>query len=93
MQNAAIRLLGLNTSEIKQQAADMMWAISTGFGAHTPQQWLQLSEAMVKPLPEGGFTLHYDPAIAVPTCGTRSRKWRSERSLSARRLAAKWRRR
>jgi pimeloyl-ACP methyl ester carboxylesterase len=21
---------------------------------------------MVKPLPEGGFTLHYDPAIAVP---------------------------
>jgi pimeloyl-ACP methyl ester carboxylesterase len=49
-----------------QQAADAMWQISTGFGAHTPQQWLALSQAMVKPLPAGGFTLHYDPAIAVP---------------------------
>jgi pimeloyl-ACP methyl ester carboxylesterase len=49
-----------------QQAADAMWAISTSFGPHTPQQWLALSQAMVKPLPEGGFTLHYDPAISVP---------------------------
>ncbi|HSI55764.1 MAG: alpha/beta fold hydrolase [Ramlibacter sp.] len=49
-----------------QQAADMMWSISTGFGAHTPQQWLALSQPMVKPLADGGFTLHYDPAIAVP---------------------------
>ena len=49
-----------------QQAADMMWAISTGFGPHTPQQWIQLSKPMVRELPEGGFTLHYDPAIAVP---------------------------
>jgi pimeloyl-ACP methyl ester carboxylesterase len=52
--------------ESVQQAADAMWAISTGFGSHTPQQWLALSQAMVKPLPEGAFTLHYDPAIAVP---------------------------
>jgi pimeloyl-ACP methyl ester carboxylesterase len=43
-----------------------MWAISTSFGPHTPQQWLALSQAMVRPLPEGGWTLHYDPAIAVP---------------------------
>jgi pimeloyl-ACP methyl ester carboxylesterase len=49
-----------------QQAADAMWAISTSFGPHTPGQWLALSQAMVKPLPDGGFTLHYDPAIAVP---------------------------
>jgi pimeloyl-ACP methyl ester carboxylesterase len=49
-----------------QQAADAMWAISQSFGPHTPEQWLALSEPMVKPLPEGGFTLHYDPAIAVP---------------------------
>ena len=48
------------------QAADAMWTISKSFGPHTPQQWLALSQAMVKPLPEGGFTLHYDPAIAVP---------------------------
>ncbi len=49
-----------------QRAADAMWAISTSFGPHTPEQWLALSQAMVKPLPEGGFTLHYDPAIGVP---------------------------
>lgn len=50
-----------------QQAADAMWAISQGFGPHTPEEWLELSQAMVKPLPDGaGFTLHYDPAIAVP---------------------------
>jgi len=48
------------------QAAEAMWAISQGFGAHTPAQWLALSQPMVKPLPDGGFTLHYDPAIAVP---------------------------
>ena len=52
-----------------QQAADMMWLISTGFGPHTPEQWLALSAPMVKPLPEGGVTLHYDPAIAVPFGG------------------------
>lgn len=49
-----------------QQAADAMRAISTGFGPHSDAQWLALSQAMVKPLPESGFTLHYDPAIAVP---------------------------
>ena len=49
-----------------QQAADAMWKISTGFGPHTPQQWLALSAPMVKDLPQGGVTLHYDPSIAVP---------------------------
>lgn len=49
-----------------QQAADAMWQISTGFGPHTPAQWLALSEPMVRPVAEGGYTLHYDPAIAVP---------------------------
>ena len=49
-----------------QQAADAMWAVSQGFGPHTPELWLALSQAMVKPLAGGGFTLHYDPAIAVP---------------------------
>jgi pimeloyl-ACP methyl ester carboxylesterase len=52
--------------ESVQQAADAMRAISQGFGPHTPEQWLALSQPMVKPLPAGGFTLHYDPAIAVP---------------------------
>jgi len=52
--------------ETVEQAAAAMWAISTSFGPHTPQQWLALSQPMVRALPEGGFTLHYDPAIAVP---------------------------
>jgi pimeloyl-ACP methyl ester carboxylesterase len=47
-------------------AAEAMWAISTSFGPHTPEEWHALSQAMVKPLAEGGVTLHYDPAIAVP---------------------------
>lgn len=49
-----------------QQAADAMWQISQGFGPHTPEQWLTLSQAMVRPRESGGFTLHYDPSIAVP---------------------------
>jgi pimeloyl-ACP methyl ester carboxylesterase len=52
--------------ESVDQTAAAMWAISTSFGPHTPAQWLALSRPMVKALPEGGFTLHYDPAIAVP---------------------------
>lgn len=54
--------------ESLQQAADAMWAISTGFGPHTQAQWLELCRHMVKPAPDGreGLVLHYDPAIAVP---------------------------
>lgn len=56
-----------------QAAADAMWAISSSFGPHTPAQWLKLSEAMVRPIdstnPDAGFTLHYDPAVAVPLKG------------------------
>jgi pimeloyl-ACP methyl ester carboxylesterase len=51
-----------------QQAADAMWATSSSFGSHTPAQWMALSRHMVKPLADspGSFTLHYDPAIAIP---------------------------
>jgi pimeloyl-ACP methyl ester carboxylesterase len=51
-----------------EQAAAALWSISTGFGAHTPAQWLELSRHMVKPRMDGlpGVMLHYDPAIAVP---------------------------
>lgn len=49
-----------------QQAAEAMWQVSQGFGPHTPEQWLALSQAMVRPRDAGGFTLHYDPSIAVP---------------------------
>ncbi|WP_353362116.1 alpha/beta hydrolase [Acidovorax sp. FG27] len=50
----------------EQQAADALWAISRSFGPHTPAQWLALSRAMLRPHEQGGFTLHYDPAIALP---------------------------
>lgn len=51
-----------------QQAADALWAISTSFGPHTPAQWLAFSRPMVKAVAgaPGRWTLHYDPAIAVP---------------------------
>jgi pimeloyl-ACP methyl ester carboxylesterase len=52
--------------ETVQQAADATWAISTTFGPHTPAQWLALTQAMVRPHPDGGLALHYDPALAVP---------------------------
>ncbi len=52
-----------------QQAADAMWADSSSFGPLSAQQWLELSAAMVRPHPDGGLTLHYDPAIAVPVRG------------------------
>lgn len=50
----------------EQQGADALWAISDTFGPHTPEQWLALSRPMLRPAAEGGFKLHYDPAIAVP---------------------------
>ncbi len=52
--------------ESVEAAAAAMWSISSSFGPHTAAQWLAMSQSMVRPLAEGGFTLHYDPAIAVP---------------------------
>jgi pimeloyl-ACP methyl ester carboxylesterase len=52
-----------------QAAADAMWAISKGFGPHTPEQWLTLSRPMVRPVSSAAdspWRLHYDPAIALP---------------------------
>ena len=52
-----------------QQGADAMWAISKGFGPHTPEQWLGLSQPMLRQVesaPGSKLRLHYDPALAVP---------------------------
>jgi pimeloyl-ACP methyl ester carboxylesterase len=57
------------TFDSVQQGADAMWAISKGFGPHTPEQWLALSRPMLKPVsnaPGSKLRLHYDPALAVP---------------------------
>ncbi len=52
----------------EQAAADALWAISQGFGPHTPEQWLALTRPQLRPDAEhgAGFKSHYDPAIAVP---------------------------
>ncbi len=47
-----------------EAAADAMWAVSQGFGPHTRQQWMALSEHMVKTQLDASVRLHYDPAIA-----------------------------
>ena len=49
-----------------QAGADHLRRISPGFGPHTDAQWLALSTPMFKPLSQGGWTLHYDPALAEP---------------------------
>jgi pimeloyl-ACP methyl ester carboxylesterase len=49
-----------------EAAADAMWAISTGFGPHTRDEWLALTQPLLKPDDRGGWVLRYDPAIAVP---------------------------
>ena len=51
-----------------QEAADAMWAISSGFGPHTPEQWLALTQHMVRPVSadDDKLCLHYDPTIALP---------------------------
>lgn len=48
----------------EQEAADALWAISQGFGPHSPEQWLTLTRPQLRP--EGdGFKPHYDPAIGL----------------------------
>lgn len=67
--------------ETFDQAVDALWALSTTFGPHTPEQWRALSQHMVAgasqrsadgatkvagPSAVAPYVLHYDPAIAVP---------------------------
>lgn len=49
-----------------EAAAARMREISAAFGPHTDAQWLALSRPMLRPAPNGGWRMHYDPAIAVP---------------------------
>jgi pimeloyl-ACP methyl ester carboxylesterase len=52
-----------------EAAADAMWAVSTGFGPHSREQWLALTRPQLTAVDDDqgpGFVPHYDPAIAVP---------------------------
>ena len=48
-----------------EAAADALWAISTGFGPHSREQWLALTRPQLKP-DVAGFKPRCDPAIALP---------------------------
>jgi pimeloyl-ACP methyl ester carboxylesterase len=41
-------------------------AISVPFGPHSDAEWRFLTEHVVRRKPDGGYRVHYDPAIAVP---------------------------
>lgn len=47
------------------EAADALWAISTGFGPHTREQWLALTEPQLK-ADGDALVPRSDPDIAVP---------------------------
>lgn len=49
-----------------QQVAQVLRLLSVGFGPVPDDIWLDLCSHMVRPAPQGGLTLHYDPAIAEP---------------------------
>ncbi len=54
------------TAPTVESAASRMRDISAGFGPHTDEQWMALSRPMLRPAADGGWRMHYDPAIAVP---------------------------
>lgn len=73
IQSGAIQRIGTNLGQPAcfaslEQAADVLWGLSSTFGPHTREQWLALTRHMLKPASDaaGGLVLHYDPAIAVP---------------------------
>ena len=52
-----------------EEAADYFWSISQGFGPHSREQWLALTEPMLRPVTDThghAYVPHYDPRIAVP---------------------------
>lgn len=67
---AAIARIGGYVGRVAQwptldEAADALWQISQGFGVHTREQWLALTEPQLKQ--EGGvFKPRSDPSIALP---------------------------
>lgn len=52
-----------------EAAAAYLRALSTGFGPISDADWLVLTRPMLQALPEGGWRLCSDPAIAAPLAG------------------------
>lgn len=53
-----------------QEAADAMWALSTGFGLHTPDQWRELSRPMVVPAAQRSADGGAKVAASTPLAGS-----------------------
>ena len=49
-----------------QDAANALEQISKSSGPHTSEEWLALSQNMVRRLEDGTYCLHYDPQLRVP---------------------------
>jgi len=49
-----------------EEAANWLRGRMASFGPHDEAGWEQLIRPYFKVLPDGGFTPHYDPAIAIP---------------------------
>lgn len=47
-------------------AVQYVRAVSATFGAHSDAEWATLTEHVVRRQPDGGYRMHYDPAIAAP---------------------------
>jgi pimeloyl-ACP methyl ester carboxylesterase len=47
-------------------AEQLIRAIAAPFGPHTDAEWRFLTEVVLRRNADGGYRLHYDPAIAVP---------------------------
>lgn len=57
------------TFESVEAGAAYLRTLSAGFGPFTDAAWLALSRPLLRPLPDGRWRLHYDPAIATPMAG------------------------
>jgi len=48
------------------EAVDYQMTVAAGFGPHTREQWRALTAPLLVAQADGGYVLHYDPAIALP---------------------------
>ncbi|WP_179403597.1 alpha/beta fold hydrolase [Burkholderia guangdongensis] len=50
----------------EQEGIDYVTSLSLSFGALSADEWRQIGAPLVRALPDGGWTLRYDPRIAEP---------------------------
>ncbi|VWB05421.1 alpha/beta fold hydrolase [Burkholderia lata] len=50
----------------QQEGIDYLTSLSLPFGALTADEWREINGPLLRELPEGGWTIRYDPRIAEP---------------------------